>query len=56
MRGFVEKRTGERRKSPVRSGAERRKENIPPPAGITRSGTDRRRRDRRSGLDRRKAH
>jgi len=57
MGKFVEKRTGaDRRKGPLRSGRERRREGMPAPKGVTRSGGDRRQIDRRSGLDRRKAH
>jgi hypothetical protein len=56
MAEFVERRKGERRKGPVRSGADRREKTISPKEGPTRSGSDRRHKDRRSGLDRRKAH
>lgn len=54
MADFVERRKDERRKGPIRSGVDRRKQTISPKEGSTRSGSDRRRRDRRSGLDRRK--
>jgi hypothetical protein len=55
MSEFVERRKGERRKGPIRSGAERRKEAVPPPSDVKRSGSERRRKDRRSGQDRRKS-
>lgn len=56
MAEFIERRKGERRKGPIRSGSDRREKTISPREGPTRSGSDRRGKDRRSGLDRRKAH
>lgn len=46
-------RKAQRRKGPIRSG-DRRVKN-PPPAGSTRSGKERRQKDRRAGMERRKA-
>ncbi len=55
MQAFVERRQGDRRRGPIRSGQERRRAEIPPPAGVIRSEQDRRQLDRRCGIDRRTA-
>ena len=48
------RRGQDRRQTPLRSGEDRRKINIPPPPGSpVRSGQDRRAAERRSGVDRR---
>lgn len=57
MSEFVERRKGgDRRKGPTRTGEDRRTVKLPAPAeGPVRGQTDRRRRERRSGVERRKA-
>jgi hypothetical protein len=54
MADSVNRRKAQRRKGPIRSGQDRRLK-TPPPAGSTRSGRERRQKDRRSGRERRKA-
>ncbi len=53
MSDFVERRQEDRRQGPIRSGQERRRDEVPVPAGVVRSGQDRRQADRRRGIDRR---
>ena len=54
MAASVERRQGNRRKAPIRTGKDRRDPAIPSRPGSTRSGKERRQRDRRKG-DRRSA-
>ncbi len=53
MEPFAERRQAERRQGPIRSGQERRRGDVPVPAGVIRSEQDRRQSDRRCGIDRR---
>ena len=54
MADSVNRRKAQRRKGPIRSSHDRRVK-APSPAVSTRSGRERRQRDRRSGMERRKA-
>ena len=49
MAASAERRQGDRRKAPIRTGKDRRDPAIPPPPGTTRSGKERRQGDRRKG-------